>query len=82
MTDKKQPVGKTRIGGITVTTWENEITVDNKPKTILTHTPEKSYKEKDSEEWKVSKSYSTHELPKLILCLQEQYRLAVLAKEQ
>jgi len=81
MTEKNQPLSKTRIGVVSVTTWEKKITVDNQEKTILNHVPEISYKDKN-DEWQTGKSYSTYDLPKLILCLQEEYKKACLKKQE
>jgi len=76
-----QPKSKTRTGTISVTTWEKTITIDGKEKTLLNHVPEISYKDKD-DNWQTGKSYNTHELPKLILCLKKEYEKALLQNEE
>lgn len=76
------PINKTRIGTISVTTWENQTKNDKgEPTTFLTHTTSNSYKDKN-DEWKDSNNYKTTELPKLILALQKEYEKAMLKNNE
>ena len=72
-----QPKSKTRVGVISVTTWEKNVEIKGEQRTILNHVPEISYKDKN-DEWQTGKSYNTNDLPKLILCLQKEYEKAQL----
>jgi len=69
----KQPVKKIRAGsGVSCALWENEITVNGKPVTILKASVERSYKDKN-DKWKSSSSFSERELPHAIWCLQRAF---------
>lgn len=69
----KAPVNKEKVGGVTVSTWENE----GKNGKFYTITMQRAYK--DGDEWKNTQSLRVNDLPKAILALQKTYEKAVVA---
>jgi hypothetical protein len=62
---KKKPLKKVRVGGVTITFWENL----GENGTYATATIERSYKDKN-DEWQTSNSYASTDLDKLDVALQ------------
>ena len=67
----KKPVNVEKVGGITVSTWEN----DSKNGKFYTMTLQRCYKE--GEEFKYTGNLRVNDLPKAILALQKTYEKAV-----
>lgn len=77
MTEGNKPKNTIRIGGIKVTTWENQ----SEKGSFLTHNVARSYKDKKGE-WKETGSFPTADLPKLILALQKAYEAGVIKEKE
>jgi hypothetical protein len=73
------PVDEVRAGLVKATVWENKST-DGKP--FRTISLQRSYKEKDSDQWKNTESYRISDIPRLILVLQQVYEKNVLSSDE
>lgn len=71
MEDAK-PVAKFRAGQVTGAVWENQITVGNRPQTILKASVSRRYQDK-SGTWKSSQSFSRNEIPLAIYVLHKAF---------
>lgn len=73
------PERKFRAGGITATIWCNTIkTKDGRDADVRTVKFERSYKDKESEEWKTTNSLRAMDLPKAVVVLNKAYEYIVL----
>lgn len=75
--ERKPPIGKIKVGGVTLTVWEN---ISPKGGTYRSFTPQRSYKDKAGE-WQNTHSFGVSDLPKLILACQEAYRNELIKEE-
>ena len=64
----KGPVAKVRVGAISCSVWENQISVNGTDKTVLKASVERRYKASDGT-WKSSTSFSRSEVPIAVYCL-------------
>ena len=64
----QQPLAKFRAGQVSCALWENEISVNGAPKTVLKASIQRRYKDSDGN-WKSSQSLSRNEIPLAIYCL-------------
>ena len=71
-----QPLKRFRAGQISCALWENEITVDGTPKTLLKASVSRRYKDKDGI-WKSSQSFSRNEIPLAIYCLTKAFEAII-----
>lgn len=73
------PEKKFRAGAISATIWRNQITTkDGQDREIRTVSFQRSYKDKDSDEWKTTSSLRTMDLPKAVVVLNKAYEYLVL----
>jgi hypothetical protein len=78
-TGSNLPEKKFRAGGITATIWKNQIkTKDGRDAEVRTVRFERSYKDKDTDEWKTTNSLRLMDLPKAVVVLNKAYEYAVL----
>ena len=71
MEENNKPVRSCRAGGISIAVWEK-----NGFESI---TFKKSYKN-DEDEWKETQNINHNDIPKLILCLEHEYKQKMLKK--
>lgn len=69
MENNNKPIRSYRVGGISIAVWEK-----NGFESI---TFKKSYKD-DNEEWKETQCLNHNDIPKLILCLEHEYKKGML----
>lgn len=82
--NKKQsaPIKKFRVGGISVDIWENvSMNQKGEEQTFRNVSIQKSYKDKNSDEWKTSTSFNLNDIPKLQTCLTKAYEYLALKNE-
>jgi len=72
----QQPIEKFRAGPIACALWENEITMDGQPKTILKASVSRRYKDRNGN-WKTSQSFSRNEIPLAIWCLWQAFETMI-----
>lgn len=73
------PEKKFRAGAISATVWRNTITKkDGSPADIMTVSFDRRYKDKETEEWKSTKSLRSSDLPKAVVVLNKAYEYLVL----
>ena len=73
------PEKKFRAGAISATIWRNQVkTKDGQDREIMSVTFQRSYKDKDSDEWKTTSSLRTMDLPKAVVVLNKAYEYLVL----
>ncbi|MDO8428026.1 MAG: hypothetical protein Q7S92_02320 [Candidatus Diapherotrites archaeon] len=70
-----KPIKKFNSGTISAAVWENSGKEGNQ---FYTVSMQRSYKSKESTEWKQSHSLRVHDLPKAVLVLQEAYKFLAL----
>ncbi|MFC1741185.1 hypothetical protein ACFL3V_01470 [Nanoarchaeota archaeon] len=75
-----RPPEKTfRAGGISATIWKNQVTTkDGREAEFLSVTFKRSYKDKETDEWKETSSMRAMDLPKAVVVLNKAYEYAVL----
>lgn len=71
-----KPVYVARAGTVTASVWKNK--TKDEDKEYYSITIQKQYKEKDSDDWKESKTFFVDDLPKLKLVLDSCYQYCVL----
>jgi len=76
------PEKKFRAGAISATIWSNKTEKDGKESEYKTISFDRSYKLKDSNEWKNTKSMRASDIPKAILVLGKAYEYLHLNPEQ
>ncbi len=73
------PEKKFKAGAISATVWRNTITKkDGESADILTVSFDRRYKDKDTDEWKSTKSLRSSDLPKAVVVLNKAYEYLVL----
>ncbi len=76
---KNLPEKKFRAGAICATIWRNTIkTKDGRDTEVRSVSFERSYKDKETDEWKTSSSLRTMDLPKAVVVLNKAYEYIVL----
>ena len=73
-----QPKQKFKAGGISATVWGNETIKGNEVVSYNTISIERTYKDKESGEWKNTNSLRVSDLPKAALVLNKAYEYIVL----
>ena len=68
----QKPLAKFRAGQVSCALWENEISVNGAPKTVLKASIQRRYKDSDGN-WKSSQSLSRNEIPLAIYCLEKAF---------
>lgn len=76
-TGGKKPVNVEKVGGISVSTWENSSEKGGK---FYTMTLQRCYK--DGEEFKYTGNLRVNDIPKAILALQKTYEKAVVGESK
>ena len=71
-----QPLKKFRAGQVSCALWENQVTMNGKPVTLLKATVERRYKDRDGE-WKSGNSFSRNEIPLVKYCLDKAYEAMI-----
>ena len=73
------PEKKFRAGAISATIWRNQITTkDGQDREVRTVSFQRSYKDKDTDEWKTTSSLRAMDLPKAVVVLNKAYEYLVL----
>jgi hypothetical protein len=74
------PEKKFRAGAISATIWRNTITKkDGTPAEIRTVSFQRSYKDKETDEWKNTSSLRSSDLPRAVVVLNKAYEYLVLS---
>ena len=72
------PEKKFRAGTIAATIWKNSHEKDGRSFEVHSISFERSYKDKDSDEWKTTSSLRAMDLPKAVVVLNKAYEYLVL----
>jgi len=72
METTQQPMAKFTAGGVSAAIWDNQITVNGKPKTILKASVSRRYKDKNGV-WKTTQTFARNEIPLALYCLQKAF---------
>ena len=73
------PEKKFRAGAISATVWRNVVkTPEGQDREVKSVTFQRSYKDKDTNEWKQSNSLRAMDLPKAVVVLNKAYEYIVL----
>ena len=65
-----KPYKKISVGTVSCAIWQNEATIKDRSVTMLKASVERRYRDKATDTWKSSNSFSKTEVPLLISCLQ------------
>ena len=71
-----EPIKKFQAGQVTCAVWENGVTVNGHPQTILKATVGRRFRDKDGQ-WKTSQSFSRNEIPLAIYVLQKAFEAMI-----
>ena len=71
-----EPIRKFQAGHVTRAVWENVVTVNGKPQTIVKATVDRRYLGRDGT-WKTSQSFSRNEIPLAIYVLQKAFEAMI-----
>jgi hypothetical protein len=71
-----EPIKKFQAGQVTCAVWENAMTVNGQPQTILKATVGRRFRDKDGQ-WKTSQSFSRNEIPLAIYVLQKAFEAMI-----
>ena len=73
------PEKKFKAGAVSATVWRNTITrKDGSSADILTVSFERRYKDKETDEWKSTRSLRASDLPKAVVVLNKAYEYLIL----
>ena len=77
----QKPVAKFVAGQVSAAIWENQISVNGRPVTVLKASVQRRYKDRDGQ-WKSSTSFSRNEIPLAIYCLQKSFEKMIEGQEE
>ena len=71
-----EPIRKFQAGQVTCALWDNVVTVNGKPQSILKATVDRRYLARDGT-WKTSQSFSRNEIPLAMYVLQKAFEAMI-----
>lgn len=78
----KPPIKEFRVGNVKLPIWKNEITRNGQTVVQYSIKPSRSYRDKQTGEWKTTEHFFTNDLPKLILATQKAYEFCALKESE
>jgi hypothetical protein len=77
---KKLPEKTFRAGPVSATLWKNQVTTkEGREAEFMSVTFKRSYKDKDTDEWKTTNSLNVRDLPRAVVVLNKAYEHLVLS---
>ena len=73
-TVEKNPIKVFRCGHVKAAIWSNSRIIDDTLTEVHSIKIDRSYKDKDSDEWKNTNTFNTEDLPKVTLVAMEAYK--------